>query len=142
MIAKRVKATISLSRLSIFACIAMGSFFLTHDAMAAIYGVNKAAVVLCDVILLLRGRIGRAFVIIAVLGVAIGFLLGSLSWQKIMLISVGIGLFYGAETLAYVILPSTIKGISGTSPTGKVFSPNKKYTPEEVVREVCPELTS
>ncbi len=115
-------------------------FFLVSDANAALNGVNKATQVLCDIITLVRGRIGRAITMFAILGLAIAFVLGSISWQKLMMVSVGIGIFYGAESIALVILPSTVAGISGTMANGTAFDPSKKYSPQEILANVCPSL--
>ncbi len=113
--------------------------FMHNNANAAA-GINSAASVLCDVISLMRGRIGRAITMFAILGLAVGFVMGNISWQKLMMVSVGIGIFYAAESIAFVILPSTVRGVSGTMANGTVFDPNAKYTPQFILQNVCPEL--
>jgi type IV secretory pathway VirB2 component (pilin) len=114
-------------------------FFIQNNANAVV-GVNSAATVLCDVISLLRGRIGRAITMFAILGLAVTFVMGNISWQKLMMVSVGMGIFYAAESIAFVILPSVVTGVSGTLANGTVFNPNKKYTPQFILQNVCPEL--
>lgn len=114
--------------------------FIPNESYASLKGVNKATVVLCDVILFFRGKVGRGIAILVVMGVMLQFTFGNISWRTVLYVSVGIGIYFGAEGLAYVMLPATFKGVSGTMPSGKVFNPNAYYTPEEIVREVCPEL--
>jgi type IV secretory pathway VirB2 component (pilin) len=114
--------------------------FVIHNNANAVAGVNSAATVLCDIISLMRGRIGRAITMFAILGLAVTFVMGNISWQKLMMVSVGIGIFYAAESIAFVILPSTVSGITGTMSNGTVFSPNAKYTPQFILQNVCPEL--
>ena len=114
--------------------------FFMHNNANAVAGINSAASVLCDVISLMRGRIGRAITMFAILGLAVGFVMGNISWQKLMMVSVGIGIFYAAESIAFVILPSMVTGVSGTMANGTVFNPNAKYTPQFILQNVCPEL--
>ena len=109
-------------------------------ANAAVTGANAAAAVLCDIILLIRGRIGRALALIAIMTTAWGFMLGHSNWQRVSSLVVGFGLLFGAEGIAYIILPSTIKGVAGTTASGFILNPSKSYTPQVIVSQVCPEL--
>ncbi len=115
--------------------------FYGVNSYAAVVGANKAAATLCDVILLLGGRATRALCIFTIIFVGFKFLTGSITWQKALTTSVGIVLIFGAESFAHVILPSTMKGISGMTANGKVFQRDKEYSPAELVSGVCPELS-
>lgn len=121
----------------LWALVFLGSQSLAY---AAEEGSNKAAVVLCDIILFLRGRYGRALAIIAIMSTSWGFILGNVSWQRVTTLVVGFSLLFGAEGFAFVILPSQIKGVEGVTSSGFVFDRNKTYTPQELVKHVCPEL--
>lgn len=79
---------------------------------------------------------------ISILGIAVMFFMGKIEWPKIMILAVGIGLLYGAETVAYLLLPSTITGVNGVMADGTRYDPNKRYSPEELVRNVCPVLST
>ena len=124
--------------ISLFVCSVL---FLPNISNASVSGGNAAAGVLCDVILLIRGRIGRALALIAIMSTAWGWVMGHSNWQRVSSLVVGFGLLFGAESFAYIILPSTVEGITGTTATGVIFSPNKKYAPTELVKSVCPELS-
>lgn len=121
--------------------ICLGFFFITTPAWAEVQGVNEAALVLCQIIQFLRGRLGRAISLIAILSIGLLFYLGKVEMKTLPVFVIGLGLFYGAEGLVYLILPSTIKGIHGVASDGTIFLPNKEYSPEEVVSTVCPALT-
>jgi type IV secretory pathway VirB2 component (pilin) len=130
-----------LNRFTIIAFFYTILLLATTDANAALQGSNRAAAILCDVIMIIRGRYGRAIAVIALMSMATAFMLGNISWQKIATLGLGLALLFGAETVAYALLPATLRGVSGVSPGGKTFVANKYYTPEELVREVCPELS-
>jgi len=117
-------------------------FVLLFQECSDAAGVNQAAKVLCDIIMLMRGRIARAIAMIAIIGIAVSFFVAKMEWQKIMVLAIGIGLIYGAQTVAYLLLPSTITGVNGVMADGTVYDPNKKYSPEELVRNVCPILST
>ena len=113
-------------------------FFVTPLAYAGMTGVNQATQQLCSIIQLFNGRIMRGMMLFAMFGLLMTFILGQISWDKIMVLVVGIGLVGNAGTIALLILPSTVTGISGTLNDGTVFNPTKKYTPEELLTKVCP----
>ena len=116
-------------------------FVYSGDANASVEGANGAAAVLCDVILLFRGRIGRAIAIFSVMSVSWSFIIGNADWQKLTTIVIGCGLLFGAEGFAYIILPSVVTGVSGVTASGKIFLPDERYSPQEIVKYVCPELS-
>lgn len=115
-------------------------FISPNDSYAAAEGANQLATVLCDVILFIRGRFGRAIALVAIMSTSWGFVLGHADWQRIATLVVGLGLLFGAEGLAYIILPATIQGVSGSMTSGIIYKANEKYTPQYIVKNVCPEL--
>lgn len=101
---------------------------------------NQLASSICQFILILNGRIGRAIAVIAVLIIAFIFMSkDKLSVPVLVSIIIGITLLFGAKSIALVLLPSyvTVKDSdqmkAGNS--GKV-----KKTPDELIRQYCPEL--
>jgi type IV secretory pathway VirB2 component (pilin) len=118
----------------------LAGFSFQASSFAAAEGTNKAAVVLCDIVLFIRGRYGRAIAVIAVMSTSWGFLLGNISWQRVVALIVGFSLMFGAEGFAFVILPSQIKGIEGVTASGFVFDRKATYTPQQLIKHVCPEL--
>lgn len=103
---------------------------------------NAAARILCDVIIFLRGRVGRAMALIAVMLIAANMILGQIDWKAIVTFAVGATLLFQGQSIVYVIMPATMTGINGVSASGKVFNPSSPYTPEEIVSQICPELTN
>lgn len=94
---------------------------------------NQLATSICQLILLLNGRTGRAIAVIAVLTLAFLFMSSRLSIAVFLTFIVGIALLFGAKSIALVLLPNYVT----------VKDPDRemiKKTPEELVKEVCPEL--
>ncbi len=94
---------------------------------------NQLATSLCQIILLLNGRIGRAIAVIAILTLALLFMTSKLTVPVFLTFIVGIALLFGAKSIALVLLPSYVE----------VKEPDRgvvKKTPEELIKQVCPEL--
>jgi type IV secretory pathway VirB2 component (pilin) len=113
-------------------------FFLdTNKAFA--YGcgadANPALRVLCEVIIFLQGRIGRAFASITIVVAAWEFTTGGIKWQSIATLLVGFGLFWFPKTMALSVLPDYIDGISGFG-----INADEKHTPDQILTCICPEL--
>jgi type IV secretory pathway VirB2 component (pilin) len=95
---------------------------------------NQLASSLCQLILLLNGRTGRAIAIITIFALAFMFMTSRLSVPIFLTFVIGLALLFGAKSVALVMLPSYVKV--------KDIDRNKgiKKTPDELIREVCPEL--
>jgi type IV secretory pathway VirB2 component (pilin) len=102
-------------------------------------GNNQLATSLCQVILLLNGRIGRAIAIIATLVLAFTFMSSKLNVAAFLAVIVGITMIFGAKSIALILLPSFVEvrdpGSFSTSGSNKV-----KKTTDEIIRDYCPEL--
>ncbi len=96
---------------------------------------NPALVTLCDIIMFLQGRIGRSLVLFVVMIKAWEFVHGSVKWQDMLVVAIGIGLFFAPVTFAVWLLPAYIDGISGDG-----YDPTIKYTPAEIIQCACPNL--
>ena len=94
---------------------------------------NQLATSLCQLILLLNGRVGRAIAVIAILTLAILFMTSKLTVPVFLTFIIGIALLFGAKSIALIMLPSYVK--VKEADRGVV---NK--TPEELIKQVCPEL--
>ena len=94
---------------------------------------NQLATSICQLILFLNGRTGRAVAVIAIFALAFLFMISKLSVSVFLTFIIGIALLFGAKSIALILLPSyvTVKDPDRTS---------MKKTPEELVKEVCPEL--
>jgi type IV secretory pathway VirB2 component (pilin) len=95
---------------------------------------NQLASSLCQLILLLNGRVGRAIAVIALLALAFMFMTDKLRVRTFVIFIVGITFLFGAKSIALTILPSYVYT--------KDIDRNQKVkkTPDELIREVCPEL--
>lgn len=100
---------------------------------------SGAAGVLCDIMIFLTGRIGRAIGILVVMGIAFACFSGSITWQKAATLCVGLSLFFAPATIAMMMLPSKVSNVSGTV-GNRVFYTSNSYTPEEVASAACPEM--
>ena len=116
----------------------------SHDSQCAAPGANSAIKVLCDIILILRGRLGRALFMFQVLKTSYSIITSpssdGFSMDKFLGLALGGAILFGAEGFVYIILPSRVTGIQGPNPSGAAYSPTEYYTPEQLVRDQCPEL--
>lgn len=96
---------------------------------------NPAIKTLCDVMIFLQGRLGRALVTLIIVFSAWNFLNGELKWQNVLTVAIGIGLFWAPKTFALFILPSYVTGIYGGG-----YTPDQKLTPDEIISCACPDL--
>ena len=96
---------------------------------------NEALNVICDIIIFLQGRVGRAIATVSVMMTAWEFSQGSIKWQGIVITMIGIGMFFAPKTLALFVLPSYIRGIEGGG-----YDPSQTYTPDEIISCFCPNL--
>lgn len=137
----KIKKRSKIKRLTLLTCI----FFILNsgsDSLAAAPGANSAIAVLCDVILIMRGRIGRSLLMFQVTYKAFKMITddkGLDIYDYLPLVLGGV-LLFGAEGFVYILLPKYMTGIQGVNPSGDNYEMNKKYTPESLVRDHCPEL--
>ena len=96
---------------------------------------NPAFVTICEIIMLLQGRIGRSIAMFTIMLSAWQFTSGQLKWQEIVQVAIGIGIFFAPKTFALFLLPDYIEGISGNG-----YDSSMKYTPDEILTCVCPNL--
>jgi type IV secretory pathway VirB2 component (pilin) len=95
---------------------------------------NQLATSLCQLILLLNGRTGRAIAIIAVFVLAFMFMTSKLNVPTFLTVIIGLAMLFGAKSVALIMLPNYVK-VKDTERQTAI-----KKTPDELVREVCPEL--
>lgn len=106
------------------------------DSFAAVEN-SGAAGVICDIITITTGRIGRSICIIVIIGTGFMAFNGSISWQKMTTIIVGMILFFAPANVALLILPSQVTNVSGVI-GNKEFIPSEVYTPDEILDAACP----
>jgi type IV secretory pathway VirB2 component (pilin) len=123
----------------IFLSITVSLLLISNYAISATTGVNTFVSVLCDIITLLHGRIGRAIIIFIIIKIGINALKGEMKWQEVLKYCIVIGLFMVPMAVAVMLLPAKVNGISGTIGTKNLDS-RKSYTPQELVIASCPQL--
>ncbi len=96
---------------------------------------NPALKTVCDIIMFLQGRIGRALASFMIMLSAWSFIQGQFKWQEVLTVAIGVGIFFAPKTFALFLLPDYIQGISGDG-----FDPSVKYTPDEIITCSCPNL--
>ncbi len=107
-----------------------------YDSMAGCgENANPAIRTMCEVIIFLQGRIGRALVTLIIVFSAWNFANGGLKWENILSLMIGIGLFWAPKTFALVILPDYVSGIYGAG-----YTPDQKLTPDDIISCACPDL--
>jgi type IV secretory pathway VirB2 component (pilin) len=94
---------------------------------------NEVANVICQVIIFLQGRIGRAIALAALVVMGIQFFLGKVTWTSIVVTGVGFALLFGSKSIALVILK---KYVETRNSTGDIV----KISTGEAVSKVCPEI--
>jgi type IV secretory pathway VirB2 component (pilin) len=94
---------------------------------------NTLATSICQMILILNGRIGRAIAIIALFTLAILMATSKVTVPVFLTFLIGIALLFGAKSIALIMLPSFVK--VKEADRGPV-----KKSPEELIKQVCPEL--
>lgn len=92
---------------------------------------NQIANVLCSIILILQGRIGRVIALAAIITLGIAFFLGAVEWKGVVTLVIGLGLLFGAKTVALLMLPNYIIINNPNSGTSGVT------TPEALVAQAC-----
>lgn len=109
---------------------------LSGDAFAGCgENANPGIVAMCEMILMLQGRIGRALVSFIIIMNAWQFSQGSIKWENILTLFIGIALFYAPKTFAVFILPDYIEGVYGEG-----YTPDMKLTADEIISCACPDL--
>lgn len=96
---------------------------------------NAAFVTICEVMMFMQGRIGRAIAIFSIMMSAWSFTNSKLKWPELVTTAVGVGLFFAPKTLALFLLPNVVTGLSGGG-----FDPDKAYSPDEILTCMCPNL--
>ena len=67
--------------------------------VGAAQGNNAITQVFCNVVLIMTGTTGKAVATVAVIAVGVGALLGKISWAMVLIITLGVGLIFGAATI-------------------------------------------
>ena len=121
--------------IGIFCFFAFAFFSEVAIALECGDNANPALKTVCDIIMFLQGRIGRALASFMIMLSAWTFIQGNLKWHEILTVAIGVGIFFAPKTFALFLLPDYIEGISGDG-----FDPTKRYTPDEIITCACPNL--
>ena len=93
-----------------------------HKASAAdTVDDNKISQILCNVVNLITGNIGKAISVLIIITLAIALFLGKVSWGMAIAVAVGMGIMFGAPGIV-----NLIAGDSGGAGTGCAQSGTKK----------------
>jgi type IV secretion system protein VirB2 len=88
---------------TIFSIIAL-TLSLNFFSMPAAYAANAAdagqgiANVLCNVIEIAQGQVGKTIATLIIISLAIGLFLGKITWGVAIAVAVGMGVLFGANT--------------------------------------------
>ena len=69
---------------------------------------NPALKTVCDIIMFLQGRIGRALASFMIMLSAWSFIQGQFKWQEVLTVAIGVGIFFAPKTFALFLLPDYI----------------------------------
>ena len=94
---------------------------------------NEVANVICQVIIFLQGRIGRAIALAALVVMGIQFFLVKETWTSIVVTGVGFDLLFGSKSIALVILKQYVETRDSSGDIVKIST-------GEAVSKVCPEI--
>jgi type IV secretory pathway VirB2 component (pilin) len=133
---KENKTFNAILRYSLRIFLILGMFCLSSDAFAGCGdNANPALKTLCDIMRLLHGRLGRAFVMVTLTMSGFQFSQGGLQWQPLVTLFIGIGMFWAPKTVALFILPQYITGVQGEG-----YTPDQILSPDEILSCACPDL--
>ena len=76
---------------------------------------SQIADVLCNVIKIAQGNVGKTISILVIISIAIGLFLGKITWGVAIAVSVGLGVLFGANSVVEFIA----SGKSGAGPCPK-----------------------
>ena len=96
---------------------------------------NPGIKTICEIIMLLQGRIGRSIATFHIMLAGWKFTQGQFSWQEVVQVAIGVGIFFAPKTFALFLLPDYIEGLSGDG-----YDTTVKYSPDEILTCVCPNL--
>lgn len=78
---------------------------------------SQIADVLCNVIKIAQGNVGKTISILVIISIAIGLFLGKITWGVAIAVSVGLGVLFGANSVVdFIASGSEQKGGSGPCP--------------------------
>ena len=75
---------------------------------------SQIADVLCNVIKIAQGNVGKTISILVIISIAIGLFLGKITWGVAIAVSVGLGVLFGANSVVEFIASG--KGGAGPCP--------------------------
>lgn len=97
--------------------------------------VNPAFSAICDIIIFLQGRVGRSMIVFTMSIAGWKIMKGGIEWRDFLSLIIGIGFFFFPKTFALFLLPSYVEGL-----TGYGYDPNMRYSPDEILTCICPDL--
>jgi len=100
-----------------------------EDTSVALEDYNPLIDTLCQVIIFMQGRTGRAIALGMLFSMGIMFFLGKITWPQIVTFGIGLAILFGAKNIALMILPYYIMDES-----------NAEITTDEAIKKVCPEI--
>jgi type IV secretion system protein VirB2 len=76
----------------------------SHEARAAdTVDKNKISDILCNVVKLITGNIGKAISVLIIITLAIALFLGKVSWGMAIAVAVGMGIMFGAPGIVSLV---------------------------------------
>lgn len=106
------KATLAVAAVMLFAVV-------PFEAMAS--GTNAFETVMCNIVALFTGPMGKAIATLALIIVGLGALMGKVSWGMALIVAIGVALVFGAASVVDAIAGQS--GAGGTCTAGSVITP-------------------
>lgn len=104
----------------IFTLVVLAAMFylIPIEAFAQEKTTDDVTKVICKVIGLITGGIGKAIAILIVISLAIALFLGKVTWGLAIAVMVGIGVLFGAEYIVSTVTPGGTPGEKICKPEG------------------------
>jgi type IV secretion system protein VirB2 len=104
-----------------FALPALAVFAIPDVAMATVGTVSPMGTVMCGIISIIYGNLGRGLATIGIISIGVMALLGKVSWGLAITVATGIGIIFGAVGLTQAILGWIDGTAGGVSICGGLF---------------------
>ncbi len=100
---------------------------------------SGAAGVICDIMIIVTGRIGRGIGILVVMGTSFLCFSGAITWQKTVTICAGLAIFFVPGEIAMMMVSAKITNVAGNV-GDRTFYASNEYKPQELAAAACSQM--